>query len=232
MARPPFQLTREVTSLLAKLERLLGRAEGLGGAAPTPQLRRKNRIRTVQATTAIEGNSHSLDQVTEILEGKRVRGPSREIIEVENALAAYESIGRLDPRTEKDFLRAHAVLMRGLLADAGRYRRGNVGVLQGSRVAHVAPQAKRVPALMDELFQFVVQADNTPPLVEACVVHYEIEFIHPFSDGNGRIGRLWQHALACAYSEVFAHVPTESLIKANQRAYYDALSWSDRAGDV
>jgi Fic family protein len=230
--KPPFELAPQVVAACSRIERLLGRCEGLGGATPEPRLRRLNRIRTVQATTAIEGNTLSLEQVTAVLEGKRVRGPAREILEVKNALAAYELVPRLDPRSQADLLRAHAVLMAGLASDAGRYRRGNVGVLAGSRVTHVAPQAKRVRALMDDLFAFIASDRETPALVTACVFHYELEFIHPFSDGNGRVGRLWQHALLCAHSPVFAHVPAESMIKAQQRSYYDALARSDKAGDA
>jgi Fic family protein len=229
---PPFRITPLVLASCAKVERSLGRCEGLGGTAPTPQLRRANRIRTVQATTAVEGNTLSVEQVTAVFDGKRVRGPAREVLEVENALTAYELAAKLDPRSERDVLRAHAVLMKGLAPDAGRYRRGEVGIVKGSRVTHVAPPAARVPTLMKDLFAFAAADDHTPPLVSACVLHYELEFIHPFSDGNGRVGRWWQHALLCRYSPVFAHVPTESMIKAHQSAYYAALARSDRAGDA
>jgi Fic family protein len=229
---PPFQLSPEVLDSCAQIERALGRCEGLSADAPAPQLRRQNRIRTVQATTAIEGNTLSVDQVTALLEGKRVKGAAREIAEVKNALAAYELASRLKPHSEKDLLRAHATLMAGLSEEAGHYRRGNVGVVTGSRVTHVAPQAKRVPALMKNLFAFLGKSNKTPVLVKACVFHYELEFIHPFSDGNGRVGRLWQHVILCGYSPVFANLPTESLIKEHQRAYYDALARSDKAGDA
>jgi Fic family protein len=228
---PPFSLTPSVISACSRIERLVGVSEGLGGATPEPQLRRSNLVRTVQATAAIEGNTLSLDQVTAVLEGRHVRGPRLEIREIRNAVAAYELVPQLDPHQARDFLRAHGVLMAGLVEDAGRYRRGNVGVLSGTRVAHVAPPAKRVPLLMANLFTFITKND-APPLIKACVFHYEVEFIHPFSDGNGRIGRLWQHALLCAHSAVFAHVPAESLIKVRQGAYYAALSRSDKAGDA
>jgi len=231
--QPPFQITLEIVGLCAELERLIGRSEGLGAAAPpTPQLRRKNRIRTVQATTAIEGNTLPLEQVTALLEGKRVRGPAREVAEVENAIAAYALVPTLDPFAERDLLRAHATLLQGLADDAGRYRRGNVGVVTGSRVTHIAPPARRVPALMRELFRFARRERSTPALVKACVLHYELEFIHPFSDGNGRLGRLWQHALLCQHAPVFANVPVESVIKQRQEEYYAALARSDRAGDA
>jgi Fic family protein len=226
-------ITLEILGLCADLERLIGRSEGLGGAAPpAPQLRRKNRIRTVQATTAIEGNTLPLEQVTALLDGKRVRGPAREVAEVENAIAAYALVPTLDPLVERDLLRAHATLLKGLADDAGRYRRGNVGIVTGSRVTHMAPPAKRAPTLMRELFQFARRDRTTPALVKACVLHYELECIHPFSDGNGRLGRLWQHALLCQHAPVFAHVPVESVIKQRQVEYYAALAASDRAGDA
>jgi Fic family protein len=228
---PPYHLTPAVLSVLAKLERLIGRAEGLGALVPSPRLRRENRIRTVHASCAIEGNTLSIEQVTDIIDGKRVAGSAREIAEVKNALAAYALAQKLKPQSEKDLLRAHGVLMRELAQDAGRYRRGAVGVVSGSRVVHVAPQAKRVPELMASLFAYLAQDTETHPLAKACVFHYELEFIHPFSDGNGRAGRLWQHVIASAYSPVFLHVPTESLIKENQQDYYDALARSDRAAD-
>jgi Fic family protein len=230
--QPPFTLRPAIVSACTRIERLLGLSEGLGGATPEPKLRRHNLIRTVQATAAIEGNTLSLDQVTAVLDGKRVRGPAREVREVKNALVAYEMVPQLDPRSPRDLLRAHGVLMAGLVEDAGRYRRGDVGILTGARVTHVAPPAKRVPLLMTDLFQFLAKDGDTPTLVKACVFHYELEFIHPFSDGNGRVGRLWQHALLHAHSDVFAHVPTESLIKTRQHAYYGALSRSDKAGDA
>jgi Fic family protein len=230
--RPPFDLTPAVLGFCTRIERLIGRCEGLGGAVPAPQLRRRNRIRTVQATAAIEGNTLSVDQVTAVLDGKRVRGSVREIAEVANAIAAYELVARLDPHSERDLLRAHGVLMAGVSDDAGRYRRGNVGILTGSRVTHVAPKASRVPALMNDLFQFLATDRDTPAVVSASVFHYELELIHPFSDGNGRIGRLWQHTLLRRHSPLFEHLPTESLIKARQADYYDALARSDRAGNA
>jgi len=195
-------------------------------------LRRHNLVRTVQATAAIEGNTLSLDQVTAVLEGKRVRGSAREVREITNALAAYEMVPQFDPLSQADLLRGHASLMIGLVEDAGHYRRGDVGVVTGPRVTHVAPPAKRVPLLMTDLFAFLAKDHDTPALVKACVFHYELEFIHPFSDGNGRAGRLWQHALLYRHSHVFAHVPAESLIKNQQHLYYDALSRSDKAGDA
>ena len=212
--------------------RLVGRIEGLPSAVPQVKLRRRNRIRTVHATLAIEGAGLEEAQVTALFDGKRVLGTSTEIREVENAFAAYDAVAKLKPHRGKDLLAAHGVLMQGLVPDAGRFRKGNVGVLQGARVAHVAPPAVRVPHLVSQLLGFVADDEDVHPLVKAAVTHYELEFIHPFSDGNGRVGRLWQHRLLLDVHPVFDHVPVESVIRARQRAYYAALGDSDRAGDA
>jgi Fic family protein len=188
-------------------------------------------VRTIQGSVAIEGNTLSLAQVTDVLDGKRVVGNADEVREVKNAIRAYALAPRLDATSAKDYLRAHAALMDGLVRDAGRWRSGDVGVMRGTRVGHVAPRAPRVPELMGELLAYLAEDRETPTVVKACVAHYEIEFIHPFSDGNGRMGRLWQHVILLGESAVFALVPTESVIKEHQRAYYAALARSDHAGN-
>jgi Fic family protein len=229
--RPPFRITPEILRLTGEIARWLGRCEGLGEARPQPRLRRENRIRTVQGTVAIEGNSLSFDQITAILEGKRVRGPAREVQEVRNVIAAYDRAPRWHPGSARDLLAAHAVVMEGLVPDAGRWRSRDVGVIRGSKVGHVAPRAVRVPALMRDLISFLTRDRVTPPLVKSCVFHYELEFIHPFSDGNGRLGRLWQHVILLGESPTFAFVPTESIIRARQREYYAVLTACDQAGE-
>jgi Fic family protein len=185
----------------------------------------------VQASVAIEGNTLSIEQVTDVLDGKRVLAAANEIREVKNAVRAYELAGKLDATSGRDFLRAHGTMMAGLVRDAGRWRAGDVGVIREAKVGHVAPRAGRVPELMAVLFEYLHADQETPAFVKACVAHYEIEFIHPFTDGNGRMGRLWQHVVLLAESPVFALVPAESVIKEHQREYYEALARSDRAGD-
>jgi Fic family protein len=229
--RPPLRITPRILSLSTEIGRLIGRCEGEPGAEPPPRLRRSSRVRSVQGSVAVEGNTLSLDQVTAILDGKRVAGPAREIREVKNAIAAYALGPRLRPGSTRDILRAHAVMMDGLIDDAGRWRARDVGVIRGSKVGHIAPGAPRVPALMRELLAFIARDRETPALVRACVAHYEIEFIHPFSDGNGRIGRLWQHVILLGESPAFAFVPVESIVKDRQAAYYATLAACDRAGD-
>jgi Fic family protein len=231
MARPPFLISMPAAAALGKLERLIGTWEGaLGTPAPAPLLRRANRVRTVLDTLAIEGNPLSLEQATAVLQGKRVRGAPRAILEIENANRAYEAVDSYQPLQQRSLLAAHRVLMQGLVADAGRFRVTQVGVLQGERVAHLAPPPHRVPDLMRSLFRFVRTDQAVSRIVQAIVFHYELELIHPFTDGNGRIGRLWQHALLLGASPIFAHVPAESLIREHQSDYYAALAASDRLG--
>jgi Fic family protein len=230
---PPFTVTPELLTISTEIARLVGRVEALPTAVPQPKLRRRNRVRTVQATLAIEAAGLDEAGVTALLDGKRVLGDRREIREVQNAIAAYERVPQLDPGLVRDLRAAHGLLMAGLAPDAGRFRRGGVGIVQGSRIAHVAPPASQVPRLVEDLLAFV-QDDSaaTHPLLKAAAVHYELEFIHPFSDGNGRIGRLWQHRILLDVHPVFEHVPVESIIRERQEAYYRALGESDRAGDA
>lgn len=228
--RPPFELTTIVVDLLTEIMRLVGRYEGLTSPTPQPKLRRQNQIRTVLGSLAIEGNTLSLDQATAILEDRRVIGPKREILEVENALGVYAGARELDPGKSRDLRSAHRSMMRGLIDDAGSYRTKGVGVFQGSKVAHVAPPAKRVPALVEDLLGFVRRSADSHPLVKAAVTHYELEFIHPFTDGNGRMGRLWQHVMLVRFHPLFDFVPVESLIHAKQAEYYRVLGACDQAG--
>lgn len=231
MPRPPFLLSMAAAAALGKLERLLGTWEGaFGTPSPPPLLRQANRIRTVLDTVAIEGNLLSLEQATAVLQGKRVRGAPRAILEIQNANRAYQLVDSYDPLRQRSLLAAHRVLMQGLVTDAGHFRVRQVGVLQGQRLAHLAPPPHRVPDLMRSLFSFLRTHQSVSPIVQALVFHYELELIHPFTDGNGRIGRLWQHALLLRASPLFAHVPAESLIREHQADYYAALAASDRLG--
>jgi Fic family protein len=231
MAAPPFELTPKIFSQVERLARLVGRLEGLEVPVPQPLLREETRVRTVQGSVAIEGNTLRLDQVTAILEGKRVLGPRREIMEVENAIAAYASAPQWKPHSERHLLAAHRQLTLGLLLDAGKYRTTNVGVLKGTRVAHLAPPPRQVPSLVVKLLRWYGSERDLSPLIQACILHYELQFIHPFSDGNGRVGRLWQHVALLQMSPVFQFVPVESMIRDRQAAYYRALHTSDRKGE-
>jgi Fic family protein len=211
--------------------RLVGRYEGLLSPRPQPKLRRHNRIRTIRGSLAIEGNTLTESQITAVIEKKRVIGPKREIREVQNAVDVYDTAASLNPTRQADLLRAHGRLMKGLVEDAGKFRSSAVGILRGTRVAHVAPPANRVPRLVADVLAFLKKDLDTHPLVKSAVVHYELEFIHPFSDGNGRMGRLWQHVVLLHYHPVFDYLPIESVIHAKQAEYYRVLAACDQAGN-
>lgn len=210
--------------------RLVGRYEGLQSPTPELRLRRTNSVRTVHASLRIEGNTLTHDQITAVLAGRKVVGPPKEILEARNALKVYAKIRTLNPRREASLLAAHKLMMMGLADDAGKYRRGQVGIVHRNRVAHIGPPPGRVPGLMANLFQFL-RVDESHELVKAAVFHYELEFIHPFSDGNGRMGRLWHHSLLLLLHDVFEHVPLETAISARQSEYYAVLAKCDAAGN-
>lgn len=229
---PPFSIDSEMLRLCSLIERQLGQISSFTSPAPQPKLRRQNRIRTIKDTLAIEGNTLSLNQVTAIMEGRKVLGPRDEILEVQNAVKLYSSLNEFNPFSQRDFLRAHQILMNKLVANAGTFRSGNVGVLKGSKVSHVARPARIVPELMGNLFQFLRTEKVLHPLIKASIAHYEIEFIHPFVDGNGRMGRFWQTALMVRYHQVFGYLPTESVIRERQMEYYAQLERSDKSGSL
>ena len=231
MNQPPFQITPGILSLVASLQELIGEFNSFSRQTPSVKLRRENQIRTVRHSLAIEGNSLSEQQITAILEDKRVVGPQAQILEVKNALQVYKELSDFDPLKESDFLRAHKVMMRSLVPTPGRYRSSGVGRFKGTQVGHVAPPASRVPSLMGELFKFLNGDPRIPWSVKACVFHYELEFIHPFSDGNGRMGRLWQQLILMKQSPIFEFVSSESLVHKQQKEYYKVLEKCDRAGD-
>jgi Fic family protein len=228
--QPPFSITPTIVTLVGKISEAVGRLTILGDAPQSLRLRRVNRIRTIRGSLAIEGNQLTEAQVTAILDGKRVIAPPREVQEVRNALAAYERFDAWNPGVEKDLLEAHRLLMAGLIDEAGYYRRGGVGVMEGSHVIHMAPPADRVPALMGDLLHWLVASD-AHPLIASSVFHYEFEFIHPFADGNGRMGRLWQSLILTRWNPLFADLPVENLVFEHQAEYYQALQESTRQAD-
>ncbi|WP_332397218.1 Fic family protein [Vibrio metschnikovii] len=189
--QPPFTITTEILNLVADISEAIGRLTVEFEQEKLLRLRKVNRMRTVQGSLAIEGNTLSEAQITAIIEGKRVIAPPKEVQEARNAIAAYEAIGSWQPSKSKDLLTAHQLLMTGLVEEAGRYRSQGVGVMSGDQVVNMAPQADRVPKLMGELLAWL-RTTNVHPLMASCIFHYEFEFIHPFADGNGRMGRLWQ----------------------------------------
>lgn len=227
--QPPYTLTTEILRLITDISQKIGEINASFLVKPPPELRKTNRIKTIQASLAVEGNSLSIDQITALIENKRVIGPSKDIKEVSNAIDVYKQVNKFNPFSEKSFLTAHKILMQGLIPYAGKYRRTGVGIVKGSQVAHLAPPADNVPYLMNDLFKYIKKSDELV-LIKSCVFHYEMEFIHPFSDGNGRMGRLWQTLLLMQQYPVFEYLPFETLISKNQKDYYKALSVSDKQG--
>ncbi len=223
--QPPYTITPAIVNLVAQISEAVGRLTVLTDAAKALRLRRINRVRTIRGSLAIEGNTLSEAQVTAILDGKRVIAPPREIQEVRNAIAAYDCFAQWQSEGQSDLLEAHRILMAGLIDDAGVYRRGGVGVMAGGQVIHLAPSADRVPALMNDLFRWLAASDEHP-LIAGSVFHYEFEFIHPFADGNGRMGRLWQTLILTRWKPLFADIPVESLVHEHQADYYQALQKS------
>lgn len=229
--QPPYTLTGAIVSLVADIGELLGRFEALQERSPL-RLRRVNRIRTIAGSLAIEGNTLSEAQITAILDGKAVIAPPREILEARNALAVYEALPRWNPQAEADLLAAHRQLMQGLIDSAGYYRNGGVGVMAGQQVLHMAPPASQVHRLMHERFAWLGTCSEHP-LIVSSVFHYEFEFIHPFADGNGRMGRLWQTLLLSRWRPRLAHLPVESLVHRHQAEYYAALqAGNDRSNSA
>ena len=197
---------------------------------PSPELRKKNRIKTIQSSLAIEGNTLSIDQITALFEHKRVIGPEKDIKEVLNAIEVYGRLDEFEPYNYQSFLKAHQILMEDLLEKPGKYRGEAVGIVKDTVVAHLAPPAINVHPLMLDLFKYVKKSEEIM-LIKSCVFHYEMEFIHPFLDGNGRMGRLWQTLLLMTEYPVFEFLPLETIIKEKQGEYYEALSQSDKAGE-
>jgi Fic family protein len=228
--KPPFHMTDNMTSLIAEISEQVGRITVLQEGTVSPHLRRENRIRTIHSSLAIEHNSLSLEQVTAILDGKRVLGNPNEIKEVQNAYEAYELMLRLNPASVDDLLKAHKLMMNGLVPENGKFRSGGVGVFDGEVLIHIAPPAEFVPEHIKNLFSWYQQSE-LHPLIKSAVFHYEFEFIHPFADGNGRMGRMWHSLLLGKWKELFFWLPIEKRIQSRQKEYYDALGAADRQAD-
>ena len=227
---PPFEISSKIIELISNISEKIGEIGSLESSPHHVRLRKENRIKTIHSSLAIENNSLSLEQITAIIEGKRVLGNPNEIKEVKNSLQAYDLLLSLNPYNEKDLLKAHKLMMQDLVSQNGMYRNDSVGIFNGKELVHLASPANRVPVLMADLFNWIKTSD-THPLIKSCVFHYEFEFIHPFQDGNGRMGRLWQTAILKDWKEVFAWLPVETLIKENQEEYYKALNACDYNGD-
>lgn len=226
--QPSYQITVGILNLTAEISERLGRYQ-VTQPMLGPGLRRANRLRAIQGSLEIENKTLTLEQVTAVVDGRHALGHPMEILEVRNAFKAYEHMEQWTPSNREDLLQAHLMMTAGLVDDPGVFRRGGVGVMKGDRVVHMAPPADQVPFLVDDLLTWLKTTD-AHPLLAGCVFHYEFEFIHPFSDCNGRMGRLWQTLILSHWKPTFAFLPIESLIRDHQSAYYQALAMSDQTG--
>lgn len=227
---PPYEITDEMLRLISDIMENLGRLSGVNELEKLPRLRRVNRIKSIHSSLAIENNTLSFEQVTAVINGKPVLAPQKDVLEVQNALRAYEKLDEINPYSIDDLLKIHGVMTDRLVKEAGQLRSGQVGVYnQDGKVVHLAPPAEFVPGQIAQLFDWV-QTSKTNMLIKSSVFHYEFEFIHPFNDGNGRTGRFWQTALLASWKPIFAWIPIESIIKNNQEAYYNAIALSTSQG--
>ncbi|MGG5577569.1 Fic family protein [Myroides sp. C15-4] len=227
--KPPYDITSEIVKYIASISEKIGTVNATYLIKTNPTLRKQNQIKTIHSSLKIEGNTLTEEQITAIIENKRVVGSEKDILEVLNALDVYKNISQLNPKKEKDFLHAHHLLLKKLIDKPGKYRKQGVGIVKGSKVEHIAPPFDNVPFLMKDLFEYLKDKSEST-LIKSCVFHYEMEFIHPFLDGNGRMGRLWQTLILMQDYPIFEFLPFETLISKNQDDYYLALAQSDNEG--
>ena len=223
---PPFTMTDEITNLVIEIAEITGAMTVSEQLSKNPKLRRVNRVRSIHSSLAIEQNSLTKEQVSDIIDGKRVLGPPQDIREVQNAYEAYEIMTKLNPYSVKDLLKVHKIMMGGLVKEAGVFRSKGVGVYAGEQLIHAGTPANYVPDLIGQLFDWLKKS-NLHPLIKGCIFHYEFEFIHPFVDGNGRLGRLWHTLILAKWQEFFLWIPIETIIHERQDDYYKALNASN-----
>ncbi len=228
--KPPYTITEKAADYLAKIVETATRLEFGTEFKRDIRLHRQNRVRTIHSSLAIEGNSLSLDEVTAVIAGKVVAGRQEEVKEVKNAYEAYDKIMTFDPYSIGDFLKAHELMTSGLVEESGKFRSGDVGVFDGDKVVHIGARPQFVPQLMDELFGWA-KTSELHPVLKSAILHYEIETIHPFADGNGRMGRLWQTLLLAKWKDIFAWIPMESVLYQNRPQYYQAIEDARIAND-
>ena len=228
--KPPYTITNKILKSVSDIVELLSEINHVKKGINTLKLRKKNRIKSITGTLQIEGSTLSEEKVTDVINGKTILGTTREIAEAKGAIEAYDYLEKYNYKSENDLLKAHKLLMDGLLYNAGQYRLSNVGVGSKDGVTHVAPPPNIVPQLMGNLFEWLKNTDDHL-LVVSCIFHYEFEFIHPFNDGNGRVGRLWQSVILNKYNSTFGFIPVESVIRNNQEKYYQALEKSGISGE-
>lgn len=227
--KPPYDITPNILKRISSISEKIGEVNANYLSKQSPQLRKQNRIKTIHSSLQIEGNTLSEEQITALIENKRVIGPEKDVMEVLNAIKVYEKLKDYTYSSDKSFLKAHQQLMKGLIESAGKYRKQGVGIVKGTKVEHIAPPHKNVPYLMNDLFEYLKNSEELT-LIKSCVFHYEMEFIHPFLDGNGRMGRLWQTLILMSEYPVFEFLPFETLISQTQNEYYKSLALSDKVG--
>ena len=229
VTKPPYEITPKILKLISKISEKIGAINANFLDKPSPKLRKQHRIKTIHSSLKIEGNTLTESQITALIENRRVVGPKKDVIEVLNAIKIYNNLKDYNLKSEKSFLKAHKTLMNGLIENEGKYRKQGVGIVKGSKVEHIAPPFENVPYLMKNLFEYLKKSDEIA-LIKSCVFHYEMEFIHPFIDGNGRMGRLWQTLILMDTYPVFEFLPFETIISKDQKQYYKALTLSDKEG--
>lgn len=227
--KPPYDITPNILKRISSISEKIGEVNANYLSKQSPQLRKQNRIKTIHSSLQIEGNTLSEEQITALIENKRVIGPEKDVMEVLNAIKVYEKLKNYTYSSDKSFLKAHQQLMMGLIDSAGKYRKQGVGIVKGTKVEHIAPPHNNVPYLMNDLFEYLEDKEELT-LIKSCVFHYEMEFIHPFLDGNGRMGRLWQTLILMSEYPVFEFLPFETLISQTQTEYYKSLALSDKVG--
>ncbi len=228
--KPPYSISQLILKRVASISEKIGEIKSAHLSKPPTELRKKNRIKTIQSSLEIEGNTLNVKQITAIFENKRVIAPKKDIIEVQNAIKTYDNFGLYNANSLKSLCEAHKILMEGLVESPGKLRGKSVGIIDGSKIVHIAPPGEMVKPLMNDLFYYL-KKDQDLVLIKSCVFHYEFEFIHPFMDGNGRMGRLWQTVILKNYDRVFEYLPIESLVKDRQSDYYLSLKRSDSLGN-
>lgn len=227
--KPTFAVTNKMLNLIVEITQITTRLEI--EQERNLHLRKENRIRSIHSSLAIEKNSLSFEQVTDIINGKRVLGAPKEIREVQNAYEVYERVFSMAPYSIDDFLQAHCLMTKDLVKESGQFRSGDVGVYDSAgNVVHIGARPQFVYSLIQELFEWA-EVDTTPGLIKSCAVHFEVEMIHPFSDGNGRLGRLWQNLILSKWQKIFEWIPIETIVYANQQRYYDMLEIGDKEND-
>lgn len=230
LMRPPYEITSKILKLTSSVAEKIGEIKSAKLIKPPTELRKRNRIKSIQSSLEIEGNTLTVEQITDLINNKRVLAPQKDIIEVKNAIELYSKLNEFNAYDIDSLCRAHGILMNTLIENSGQFRSTAVGIIKGNNVTHIAPPGDVVYPLMKDLFDYL-KNDNDILLIRSCVFHYEFEFIHPFNDGNGRMGRLWQTVILKNYSPVFEYLPIELLIKERQQDYYDVLGESDHQGN-